>query len=102
MADKWADYAITEVRFNAADTHIDKVKRRADDGDKLGEATEVSRASVVTSISSGTTYCTATKDSDGKWQKGAAVKVVEIEGVKFIKTKAGAIRKDNLDNLPRF
>ncbi len=102
MAAKWADYAITAVRFNAAKTHIDEVKRRKDNGDKLGDATEASRASVVTSIKSGTTYCTATKDSDGKWQKGATVKVVEIDGVKFIKTKADAIKKDNLDELPTF
>lgn len=102
MTDKWADYAITKVRFNAAKTHIDKVKRREDEGDKLGDATEVSRASVVTSINFGKTYCTATKGSNGKWQKGAAVKVVEIEGVKFIKTKADAIKKDNLDKLPTF
>ncbi len=38
MSNKWADYAITVVRFNAAKTHIDKVKRREDRGEKLGAA----------------------------------------------------------------
>jgi hypothetical protein len=30
------------------------------------------------------------------------VKVVTIDGEKFIKTKADGVKKDNLDNLPDF
>jgi hypothetical protein len=102
MATKWADYVITKVRFNSAKTHIDKVKRRKYEGDKLGDASKISRTSVVSALDAGTTFCTATKDSKGDWQKGAMVKIVTIEGTKYIKTKADGIKKDNLDNLPTF
>lgn len=102
MADKWADYVITEVSFNAADTHIENVKTREHTGEALTGTTTRSRASVVTLLESGSTFCTATKNSDGKWAKGAMVKIVTIEGTKFIKTKADGIKKDNLDNLPTF
>ena len=30
---KWADFAISAVRFNAAHTHIDRVKVHTDDGE---------------------------------------------------------------------
>ncbi len=102
MADKWADYVITAVRFNTAGTHIDKVERREGEGSELGDATEQSRASVVSALDAGTSFCTATEDSDGKWQKGATVEVFEIDEERFIKTKADAIKKDNLDDLPTF
>ncbi len=36
MADKWADYIITAVRFNSTGTHIEAVQIRADNGDTAG------------------------------------------------------------------
>jgi uncharacterized protein DUF3892 len=99
---KWADYLITAVRFNSAGTHIEYVQRRKDEDDKAGATSESSRAQIVASLESGTTYCTATKDGSGNLQMGAAVRIVTIEGTKFIKTKADGIKKDNLDNLPSF
>jgi len=99
---KWANYVITAVRFNSAGTHIDQVQVREDSGDSLTSATTKTRSSVVTQIESGYTYCTATEGTDGKWKKGAAVKIFEIDGEKFIKTKADSSKKDNLDYLPTF
>jgi Protein of unknown function (DUF3892) len=101
MATKWADYLITAVSFNASGTHIEAVEIRPDEGDKAGSASRASRAQVVTWLESGYMFCTATV-SGGNWQKGAEVKIVTIEGTKYIKTKADGIKKDNLDNLPTF
>jgi hypothetical protein len=102
MADKWADYIITAVRFNLAGTHIQAVQIRADNGDTTGLATETTRAQIVTSLEAGTTFCTATKGSDGNWHKGATVKIVVLDNEKYICTKADGTKKDNLDNLPTF
>jgi hypothetical protein len=102
MTTKWADYIITAVRFNLAGTHIEAVQIRTDEGDTVGPAGEASRAQVVASIEGGTTFCTATMGSNGKWLKGAAVKIVVIHGEQFIKTKADATKADNLDYLPTF
>ena len=38
MTDKWADYLISAVRYNAAETHIEKVRVHVDEGDKVGGA----------------------------------------------------------------
>jgi len=99
---KWADYIITAVRFNSSGSHIEAVEIRPDEGAKAGSASEATRAQVVASLEAGTTFCTATVGSDGKFQKGAAVKIYKYDGEKYIKTKADGIKNDNLDNLPTF
>lgn len=99
---KWADYVITRVRFNSAGTHIEEVETYEHIDDELTNRTTKSRSSVVAQIESGYTFCTATKDSDGTYSYGAAVKVVTIHGEKFIKTKDDGSKQDNLDNLPTF
>lgn len=40
---KWADYLISEVRFNTAGTHIDKVRTHVDNGDSVGPAVDMDR-----------------------------------------------------------
>jgi Protein of unknown function (DUF3892) len=102
MADKWADYVITAVRFNTTGTHIESVQVRQDDGESIGAATTTSRSEVVRLLEAGYTFCTATKGDNGKWNKGAAVKIIVIDGNKFIRTKNDGIEKDNLDDLPTF
>ncbi len=102
MANKWADYVITAVRFNTTGTHIESVQVRQDDGETIGAATTTSRSEVVRLLEAGYTFCTATMGANGKWNKGAAVKIVEIDNQKFICTKADGTKADNLDNLPTF
>jgi Protein of unknown function (DUF3892) len=102
MASKWADYVVTAVRFNTAGTHIEELRVFEDTGDELTNQTTKTRSSVALQIDNGYTYCTATKGSDGKFVRGADVKVVTIEGEKFLKTKADGRKEDNLDNLPTF
>jgi Protein of unknown function (DUF3892) len=99
---KWADYVITEVRFNAKHTHIDKVRARKDNGETLESAQEYARQEVVKAINNGTTFVTAFKNNVGKWNKGEDVFVIEINGADYIKTKRDNTAKDNLDNLPEF
>lgn len=99
---KWADYVITEVRFNDKHTHIDKVRARKDNGESLETPQEYARQTVVKAINDGTTFVTAFKTNDGKWTKGEDVFVIQINGTDYIKTKRDNTAKDNLDNLPEF
>jgi hypothetical protein len=102
MSSKWADYVITAVRFNIAGTHIEEVRTSEHTGTELINEAIKRRNSVVSQIENGSAYCTATKRSDGKYYYGAEVKVVTIDGEKFIKTKSDGSKLDNLDNLPTF
>ncbi len=103
---KWADYAITEVKFNNDRTHINYVKRYKDMGNNFDDLQTKTRQNIIYDIHDGVTYITAfkKKDKDGKYQgtKGSPVKVIEIDGAKYIKTESNNSKRDNLDNLPEF
>jgi predicted thioesterase len=73
-----------------------------DNGESVGTGTEVTRQTVVDRIEGGSTYMTITKNSDGKWHKGAQVQIITVDSVKYIKTVADSTKKDNLGSLPRF
>ena len=102
MAEKWADYLVSRVQYNAADTHIIKVMTHVDNGDTVATGSEVTRETVVSRLGSGSTFMTITKGSDGKWKQGASITVVTIDGAKYIKTVPDSTKKDNLGSLPRF
>lgn len=102
MAEKWADYLISQVQYDVEETHIVKVLSHIDSGDSIGPGTEVRRQTVVDRIEGRSTYMTITKNADGKYQKGAAVRVITVDGTKYIKTVPDNTKKDNLGSLPRF
>ena len=101
MAAKWADYLISAVQYNQAETHIVKVRTRVDNGDTVGAQEEMLRSRVVSLIEAGYSFCTIYA-SDGKWTKGAEVHTVTVNGVKYIRTDRDATARDNLGSLPRF
>jgi hypothetical protein len=99
---KWADYAISDVHFNNAHTHIDRVKARPDNGDQLGAATDHARADIVSAIKKGVTYVTIFKNKEGNWSKGQPVYIIKVNGTEYIKTVDNGKPVDNLDNLPEY
>ena len=100
---KWADYVISDVRYNAEETHIEKVKVHVDLGETVGKAEEEqTRATIVANIKSGITYVTGVKKPDGNWDRGEDVRIIEVDNKEFIRTDANAKASDNLGNLPRF
>jgi len=100
--EKWADYCISAVQFNADGTHINKVKIREDLGEKLGKEIECTRAQIVQAIADGTTFVTVVRDrKTGEWEYGAPVTTVTLKTV-FLKTESDSTTADNLDNLPTF
>jgi len=101
MANKWADYCISSVQYNLDHTHINKVKIRPDNGDALGAESEWARAEVVNSIQSGKTFVTIVKN-DNNWKKGEDVRIVPVNGTKYIRTDANSKAEDNLGKLPEF
>jgi hypothetical protein len=100
--ERWADYGISEVRYDEDQTHIVKVKVREDKGDKVGPPEEWARKRVVSAIEDGTTFVTILKRSDGNWHKGQDVHIITVRGEKYIRTDQNAEAADNLENLPEF
>jgi hypothetical protein len=98
---KWADFLIVRVKCNREHTHIVEVEVVPDLGDSTGTARKMSRQDVVLSILRGTTFVTAYL-RDSKWQKGEDVRVVTINGERYIRTDNNSVRADNLGNLPEY
>jgi hypothetical protein len=102
MADKWADYLISEVRFNDEKTHIDKVMSHTENDDnKVSTGAEMERTKVISLLGDDYTFATIIKADKG-WKFGAKVRVVIVDGTKYIRTDADKIKADNLDSLPTF
>lgn len=99
---KWADYGISDVRYNDKHTHIDQVKVRADNGDGFSAAAIWEREDVIKAIENGTTFVTVMVNSEDKWNKGQPVLIIKVGGTKFIKTVDNGKTSDNLENLPEF
>jgi hypothetical protein len=99
--DKWADFCISAVRYDADETHIERVKVHEDLGDKIGGGKDTEREIVVANIDNGKTYVTIRK-KEGKWNKGEDVHIVTVKGKKYIRTDKNAVTKDNLENLPTY
>lgn len=102
MSNKWADYCISEVRYNAEHTHIVKVKIHVDNGETIGSPNESQRSEVVNAIQNGKTFVTIIRGTDSKWKKGEDVRIVTVNGTKYIRTDANSKASDNLGNLPEF
>ena len=99
---KWADYAISDVRFNGRHTHIDRVRARADNGETLGTPADHARADIISAIRNGVTYVTTFKTNEDKWNKGQPVYIIRVNGTEYIKTVDNGKPVDNLDNLPEY
>lgn len=102
MTTKWSDKLISAVRFNEAETHIDKARVHNDDGDTVSSPSDMKRSDIISLLKNDTTFATIYKNADGKWKFGAKVNIVKIRGVEYIKTHSDDIESDNLDDLPRF
>ncbi len=100
---KWADYGVSEVKYNQGHVHIDKLKAHPDKGDSIGSPSVVSRQSVVDGIKKRITYITILRnESDGKWNKGQPIEIVEINKKEYLKTVRNNKEEDNLGDLPEF
>jgi hypothetical protein len=98
---KWADYAITAVKFQKERVHIEQVKARPCKENELGPETTMSRDAVVAYLEKGKTFATVVnKNGQNIW--GAKIGIVEIDGIKFIRTDRDNTKADNLGELPEF
>ena len=95
-----ADFCITAVRYNDNRDHITKVVVREEMSTSIGQERVVDRAFIADLIRLGkATFITRTKNSEGKWTKGADVHTLEDV---YLTTQKNTVKRDNLGNLPEF
>ncbi len=97
---KSADYCITAVKHGVLPTAIVQVEARRDLGTSLGAAQRFTKDSVVNAILlQGLTFITAPRNG-GKYVRGADVRVVRVNGSRYLRTDRNSVQADNLGSLP--
>lgn len=95
-----SDFCISAVRYDSNNEHIDWVKVHEHRGSSIGTARTVHRAFVADLIRLGkATFQTIVKGSNGNWQNGAPVHVIDEI---YLWTDRNSPKRDNLGKLPTF
>jgi hypothetical protein len=100
LLSKGVDYYISEVRYSIGSKHVGLLKVHQDTGGLIGPSELLLRNELIPAIETGTTFVTII-NTDENWFKESDVYIVEIDGLKFIRTDTQKIASDNI-NLPKF
>ncbi|HWU86862.1 MAG TPA: hypothetical protein VN253_06290 [Kofleriaceae bacterium] len=96
----WANWLIYAVRYDAPHQHINWLFAYSDDGDSICRKEIFSRQTVIDVIERGATFCTIFQNPMGTWDFGAMLRVVDVDGTKYLTTGAGPSPDDNLGGVP--
>ncbi|WP_337922648.1 DUF3892 domain-containing protein [Vibrio cholerae] len=100
--EKWADYLISAVRYDANHSHITHVHVMEDNGATLGTVSTYTRQAVVEKILNGFTFETAYKNNLNNYQRGQKVFIIKVNNINYLKTVDNDKEEDNLESLPEF
>lgn len=98
---KWADFGVFRVKYNRDHTAIIEVEVRPGLGENFGDPQKAVRADVVAAIERGQTFVTV-YSREGKSTKGEDVRIVTLQGRKYLRTDNNSIKADNLGALPEY
>lgn len=96
--DKWADYLISEVSYDAK--HLISVAIRHQDTDKgITKGKPVDRLTVSSDIKNGISYITIYSGKNS-WKKGHRIQTFSIGGEPFLRIDGNKVELDSLGDLP--
>lgn len=95
------DYGITDVKYNGIGKYIEWVKVGKFTGNSFGMRENWLRTKVISELEKGKTFITVLKHGD-RLKKGAEVRIVNVNGKRYIRTDSNDEASDNLENLPEF
>ena len=99
---KWAEYLISEVRYNPDHKRILQVKQHKDLDGEVSEGEIVERDVVSSNIKKGITYVTIHNGSSTTWKKGNVVRGFRVDGDYYIRVDKNKVNLDNLGMLNEF
>ncbi|WP_016939410.1 hypothetical protein, partial [Nitrosopumilus sp. SJ] len=96
--DKWADYLISEVSYNAQ--HLISVAIRHQDTDQgITKGKPVDRLTISSDIKNGMSYITIYSGKNS-WKKGHKIQTFSIDGTPFLRIDRNKVKLDFLGDLP--
>jgi len=97
---KWADYLISEVRYDKNNL-IEEVKFHTDEEGVISEPKMVGRLQISHNVKNGKTYRTIFHSLNG-WKPGDLINVLRVSGDHFIRIDKNKVDRDFLGSLPQF
>ena len=73
--DKWADYCVSQIKWNESGKRIEEFINHDDKGDTLSSGISKNRNWVLQKINSGKAFCTVQYNEMGKWYKTSSIRV---------------------------
>jgi hypothetical protein len=98
--EKWADYGLSKVQYDAEGKRITQVEVRQDKGNSLGMPESWSREQLISAISDGKTFVTILPGSAGNFRRGKDVHSPTVGGSIFVRTDRHRRASDVLKDLP--
>ena len=96
--DKWADYLISEVSYDAE--HLISIAIRHQDTDQgITKGKPVDRLTISSDIKNGISYITIYSGKNS-WKKGHKIQTFSIGGEPFLRIDGNKVKLDHLGDLP--
>ena len=99
---KWADYLISEVRYNPNHHRILQVKQHVDLDGEISEGEIVDAAVVASNIKKGKSYMTIHNGSSETWKRGEMIRGFQVDGEYHIRIDKNKVGLDNLGLINEF
>ncbi len=99
---KWAEYLISEVRYNPDHHRILQVKQHKDLDGKVSEGEIVDMAVIASNLKKGISYMTVHNGSSETWKRGESIKGFQSGGEYHIRADKNKVNHDNLGMLNEF
>ncbi|HSG74209.1 MAG TPA: hypothetical protein VLA01_03325 [Nitrosopumilaceae archaeon] len=99
---KWAEYLISEVRYNPDHHKILQVKQHQDLDGEVGEGEIVDMSVVASNLKKGKSYMTIHNGSSETWKRGEKIRGFQIDGEYHIRIDKNKVNQDNLGMLNEF
>ena len=96
--DKWADYVISQVRYDS-DHLISQAKRHKDTDIGIDKGKIVDRLTIIYDIQNGLTYITV-YSGISSWKKGNKINTFRIKGQPYLRIDQNKVKLDNLGDIP--
>lgn len=97
-----SDFYIEKVRYSQDRLRIICVSVREDSGTKLSKAYDMQRENMIDQIQKGKNFLTIFRNPAGKFRKGQAVYMAEVNGKNYLRTDDHNEKIDQLEHLPEY
>ena len=95
---KWADYLISEVRYDSE--HLISIALRHQDIDSgITHGESIDRLAIASDIKNGSSYITI-YNGKNSWKKGHKIRTFSITGTPYLRIDKNKVKFDNLGDLP--